>query len=61
MQDFEHCNVLGLLGVCFDTHNYIPLVVLPYMENGDLRSFLKSKRLADRQRSKEMFPEVQLL
>ena len=61
MQGFDHCNVLELLGICFDTQNHIPLIVLPYMENGDLRSFLKSKRLTDKQTSKETFPEVQLL
>jgi len=61
MQGFDHCNVLELLGICFDTQNHVPLIVLPYMENGDLRTFLKSKRLADKQTSKETFPEVQLL
>ena len=44
MLDFDHPNVLQLLGVCFDTPDHLPLIVLPYMANGDLRSFLKNKR-----------------
>ena len=44
MLGFDHPNVLKLLGVCFDTEDKLPLIVLPFMENGDLRSFLASKR-----------------
>ena len=47
MLDFAHPNVMRLVGVCFDTDSAIPLIVLPYMANGDLRSFLQSKRLND--------------
>jgi serine/threonine protein kinase len=44
MLGFDHPNVLKLLGVCFDTSGHLPLIVLPFMANGDLRSYLMSKR-----------------
>nr|CAB38028.1 scavenger receptor tyrosine kinase [Geodia cydonium] len=44
MLGFNHPNVLELLGVCFDTTDRHPLIVLPFMANGDLRSYLMSKR-----------------
>ena len=44
MLDFDHPNVLRLLGVCFDTEDQLPTIILPYMANGDLKSFLQSKR-----------------
>ena len=44
MLDFHHPNAMGLLGVCFDTEDNLPVIVLPFMVNGDLRSYLQSKR-----------------
>ena len=44
MLDFDHPNILKLLGVCFDTNDQLPVIILPYMANGDLKSFLISKR-----------------
>ena len=44
MLDFDHPNVMNLLGVCFDTEDHLPVIILPYMANGDLKSFLISKR-----------------
>ena len=44
MLDFHHPNVLSLVGVIFDTTDHLPVIVLPFMAHGDLRSFLKSKR-----------------
>ena len=40
MIDFKHENVLSLIGVVYDEGER-PLVVLPYMENGDLCTFIK--------------------
>ena len=40
MKDFQHDNVLGLVGLTFNPQG-IPLVVLPLMKNGDLKSFFK--------------------
>ena len=61
MLGFDHPNVLKLLGVCFDTEDNLPLIVLPYMANGDLRSFLMSKRDPSVSISFAVFPEVKPL
>uniref|UniRef100_A0A1X7VRC7 Protein kinase domain-containing protein n=1 Tax=Amphimedon queenslandica TaxID=400682 RepID=A0A1X7VRC7_AMPQE len=44
MLRLDHPNVLKLLGVCFDTEDQLPAIVLPFMANGDLKSFLVEKR-----------------
>ena len=44
MKKMEHINVLSLLGVCLDTEDGLPYIILPYMDNGDLKTFLHSKR-----------------
>ena len=44
MLDFHHPNVLSLVGVIFDTTGHLPVIVLPFMAHGDLRSYLRSKR-----------------
>jgi len=40
MRAFNHKNVLKIYGVCTAPGEY-PIIVLPYMENGDLRGFLR--------------------
>ena len=45
MKDFKHPNVLSLTGVCFDTPDGIPYIILPYMANGSLKDFLKRNRV----------------
>ena len=46
MKIFDHPNVLKLLAVCVEsTGDEILRVVLPYMSNGDLKNFLKQKRV----------------
>ena len=57
MLDFDHPNVLKLLGVCFDTEDHLPLIVLPFMANGDLKSFLIRKRGDE---DANVLPEVSL-
>lgn len=42
MNNFQHKNVLKLLGVCLDTDP--PLLVLELMEAGDLLSYLRESR-----------------
>ena len=44
MKDFDHPNVLNVLGIGFNTDNWLPFVVLPFMVNGDLKTYLKRKR-----------------
>ena len=42
MKNFEHKNVLSLIGVSFETEG-TPLVVLPFMANGDLLAYLRER------------------
>ncbi|XP_038066372.1 plexin-B-like [Patiria miniata] len=43
MKTFDHVNVLGLLGLTFDADKH-PLVVIPFMANGDLKTYLVKKK-----------------
>ena len=45
MKRFDHLNIVGLLGVCFDTPDGYPYLVLPFMANGNIRDYLKGKRV----------------
>ena len=44
MKDFDHPNILNLVGVCFDTPDEIPFIILPLMANGSLKDYLMKKR-----------------
>ncbi len=43
MQEFDHPNVLRLLGVCLDG-GPAPYIIMPFMANGSLLSYLKQQR-----------------
>ncbi len=43
MCDFDHPNVLTLIGVCVDG-GPTPYIVTPFMSNGSLQSYLKKHR-----------------
>ena len=43
MQDFHHPHVMTLIGVSFDA-NHTPSMVMPFMANGSLLSYLKYNR-----------------
>ena len=43
MYQFDHPNVLKLRGVCLDG-GPAPYIVMPFMANGDLNSYLMKKR-----------------
>ena len=43
MSTFDHPNVLGILGVCLDG-GPAPFIIMPFMFNGSLLSYLKKKR-----------------
>ncbi|XP_077192386.1 tyrosine-protein kinase Mer isoform X2 [Paroedura picta] len=48
MKDFDHPNVIKLLGVCIEPGSQQvpkPMVILPFMKYGDLHSFLLRSRL----------------
>lgn len=40
MKEFDHLNVLKLRGICFGEDD-LPMILLPYMENGDLLSYIR--------------------
>ena len=41
MKDFQHANVLSLIGISM-SDGHIPMVILPYMGNGDLRTYISN-------------------
>ena len=43
MKEFDHPNVLRLLGVCLDG-GPAPYIIMPFMSNGSLLSYLKQER-----------------
>ena len=43
MKDFDHPNVLHLIGVCLDG-GPAPYIVLPFMANGSLHCYLRKER-----------------
>lgn len=43
MSRLKHTHVMGLIGVCLDAGS-APYIVMPYMANGSLLSFLKKER-----------------
>lgn len=50
MKDFNHPNVISLLGVCLEVgsgHFPKPMVILPFMKYGDLHSFLLRSRIGE--------------
>lgn len=61
MKDFNHPNVINLLGVCLEVSSGNvpkPMVILPFMKYGDLHSFLLRSRLGER---REFLPTQTLL
>ena len=43
MKSFKHPNVLSLIGVCVEAGD-APYIVMPYMANGSLLTFLRKER-----------------
>ena len=58
MCTFAHRHVLGLIGICLNTAKRSPYLVLPFMENGDLRTYLKAKRDTLATSADTGYPEV---
>ena len=48
MKKLNHPNILPLLGICLDSdyEDRVPFMLLPFMVNGDLKSYLMQKRKA---------------
>lgn len=40
MREFNHPNVLSLVGIVYDEES-IPMVILPFMEHGDVKSLIR--------------------
>ena len=43
MKDFQHLNVMSLIGVCLDAGPGVS-IVMPFMANGSLLDYLKKER-----------------
>ena len=43
MYKFDHPNVISLIGLCLDAAPS-PYIILPFMENGSLLSYIKNSR-----------------
>ena len=62
MKDFDNPHVMTLKGVCLDG-GPVPYVVLPYMANGSLLTYLRKERCnlvikKDANNESEMQPQV---
>ena len=42
--NFNHSNVLSIIGVSVNPEDNTPLMVMPFMHNGSVQSYVKSKR-----------------
>jgi len=62
MKHCEHSNVLSVLGVSLDTDHEggLPFIVLPFMANGDLKAYLKNKRM-NKTTGVDQLPEVYIM
>ena len=43
MSRFKHSHIMSLVGVCLDTGS-APFIIMPYMDNGSLLTYLKRER-----------------
>ena len=43
MHKFDHPNIISLIGICLDA-GPTPYIILPFMENGSLISYVKKNR-----------------
>ena len=60
MVNFDHPNVVKLIGVCFDATDQLPFIILPFMANKDLKSFLVAKREQSQNLKEDQFPKVRV-
>jgi len=58
MVDFDHPNIVKLIGVCFDTTNKLPFIILAFMVKRDRKSFLTSKREQNENLKENQCPKV---
>ena len=63
MRDLKHRNVMELYGICWTDdpshpNHFSPLIILPYMELGDLKTYLRKCRRLQRSGSNEGLDQV---
>lgn len=58
MGDLRHRHVLGLIGVAIDDELGLPLLVLPFMDHGDLQSYLRSFRYEELGNLKVLYGQI---
>ena len=58
MKGLDHPNILPIIGVCLESKHEggLPFMILPFMINGDLKSYLRNKR--KNPAYVDQFPEV---
>ncbi|KAL5479787.1 hypothetical protein EMCRGX_G023365 [Ephydatia muelleri] len=44
MKSFKHPNIVEILGMCLDSPDGVPLMVLPFLVHGNLKSYLQQSR-----------------
>ena len=44
MKTFKHPNVVELIGICLDSPDGFPLMILPLYPNGNLKTYLQKRR-----------------
>ena len=44
MKAFKHPNVVELIGMCLDSPDGFPLMILPLYPNGNLKTYLQKRR-----------------
>ena len=62
MKHVKHRNVLGLVGVSIgvEEDKAVPYIIIPFMANGDLKGYLKDKRLAAGRDVKALFKVINM-
>ena len=67
MREFDHPNILRLIGICIDDCSESgqgqgqPLVVLPYMQHGDLLAFLRDENRVRTRRTDQLLTNFSLM
>ena len=48
MKQFDHPNIVGLVGAYLDTLNGFPCLILPFVVNGNIQEYLKDACTSDK-------------
>ena len=66
MRDFKHPNVMELYGICWSEdpvhpNHRSPFIILPYMELGDLKMYLRKCRPGNKSSAKDRPKQVRYI